>query len=123
MLRLALRLVGWVLLAGAFAAAVIDGARSLADQQLELTSLGRALAATIPSKFALLQPFVVKRAPLLWDPVLINLLYAPTALVLAALALALFYLTRRRVESLELATGGGNKRRRRRERAAEPIRS
>ncbi|THD48090.1 MAG: hypothetical protein E7774_03635 [Bradyrhizobium sp.] len=100
MFRLAFRLFGWVLLAGAFAAAVIDGARSLADQRLELTSLGRALTATIPSKFELVQPFVVKRAPLLWDPVLINMLYAPAALVLAALGLAIFYVTRRRVEAL-----------------------
>ncbi len=100
MFRLAFRLLGWVLLSCAFAAAVIDGARSLADQKLELTSLGRALAAAIPSKFALLQPFVVKRAPLLWDPVLINMLYAPAALVLAALGLAIFYVTRRRVELL-----------------------
>ena len=69
--RFLLRSAGW-LLAGAFAAAVIDGARSLAAQQARVDLDGSRARHAFPSKFVLLQPFVVKRAPLLWDPVLIN---------------------------------------------------
>ena len=100
MIRFALRLVGLALLAGAFAAAVIDGARSLADQKLELTSMGVALATALPSKFELMQAYIVKHAPFLWDPVLIDVLYAPATLDLAVLGAALFYLARRRAVPL-----------------------
>jgi hypothetical protein len=100
LIRFAFRLVGLALLAGAFAAAVIDGARSLADQKLELTSMGVALATALPSKFELMHAYIVKHTPLLWDPVLINVLYAPATLDLAVLGAALFYLARRRAVPL-----------------------
>jgi hypothetical protein len=86
-----------MLLAGAFAAAVIDGARSLAAQQVVLTPMGTALAYAFPSKFPLLQPFVEKRlSPLAWDPVLLDILSAPAFVDMAVLGLALFYLVRPR---------------------------
>ena len=72
MIRFALRLIGLLLLAGAFAAAVIDGARSLADQKIELSSMGTALAYAFPAKFALMHDYVVKKAPMLWDLVVVN---------------------------------------------------
>ena len=97
MIRFLLRFVGLMLLAGAFAAAVIDGARSLAAQQLTLTPMGLALDLAFPTKFPLLQPFVEKRLhPLLWDPVLLVLLSAPAFVVMAALGALVFYLVRRR---------------------------
>ena len=86
-----------MLLAGAFAAAVADGARSLADQRVELTTMGTALAYAFPSKFPLLQPFVEKRLhPLLWDPVLVAILSAPAFVDMAALGFCLFYFVRPR---------------------------
>ena len=100
MFRFTLRLVGLALLAGAFAAAVIDGARSLADQKLELTSMGVALATALPSKFEAMHAYIVKHAAPLWNLVVINVLYAPEALDLALLGAALFYLTRRRTVPL-----------------------
>jgi hypothetical protein len=87
LIRIALRLIALVSLAGAFAAAVIDGARSLADQKIEFTPMGRTLATAFP--------YVSARAPVLWDPVLLKLLYAPAALDLAVLGAALFYLAHR----------------------------
>ncbi len=54
LIRFTLRLVGLALLAGAFAAAVIDGARSLADQKIELYSMGLVIAHAFPAKFALM---------------------------------------------------------------------
>ena len=96
MIRFTLRLVGLLMLAGAFAAAVIDGARSLADQKLEVTSMGWAVAHAFPAKFALMQAYVVKKAPMAWDLLVVNLLYAPATLDLAVFGAVLFYLARRR---------------------------
>ena len=95
MIRIVLRFIALASLAGAFAAAVIDGARSLADQKVELTSMGVALATAAPAKFELMRAYLAKRAPMLWDPVLINVLYAPAALDLAVLGALLFYFARR----------------------------
>jgi hypothetical protein len=96
-IRFLLRFVGLVLLAGAFAGAVIDGARSLAVQQLTLTPMGLALDLAFPNKFPLLQPFVEKRLhPLLWDPVLVSVLSAPAFVDMAVLGLLIFYLVRPR---------------------------
>jgi hypothetical protein len=95
LIRFALRLIALASLAGAFAAAVIDGARSLADQKIELTSMGVVLASVFSAKFELFHAYVVKRAPLLWDSVLVNVLYAPATLDLAVLGAVLFYLARR----------------------------
>ena len=95
MIRFTLRLVGLLLLAGAFAAAVIDGARSLADQKIELSSMGTVLAYASPAKFALMHDYVAKKAPMLWDVVVVNALYAPATLDLAVLGAGLFYLARR----------------------------
>ena len=98
MIRFTLRLVGLALLAGAFAAAVIDGARSLADQKIEFSSMGTVLAYASPAKFALMQAYIVHKAPMLWDVVVVNALYAPAALDLAVLGAGLLYLARRRAD-------------------------
>ena len=96
MLRLLFRLLGLLTLAGAFAAAVIDGARTLADQQLELTPLGATLGFVLRDKFAALPALVGKIHPKLWDPVLLSVLYVPTFLALAILGAALMVFTRGR---------------------------
>jgi hypothetical protein len=98
-LRLLVRTIGLLLLAGAFAAAVFDGARSLADQQLQLTPMGVVLARPFPAKFAQLEPFVrTKLHPFLWDPVLLKILYAPAFLDLAVLGLLFMLVSRPRRE-------------------------
>ena len=53
------------------------------------------LARAFPAKFALMHDYLVKKAPMLWDPVLVNALYAPATLDLAVLGAGLFYLARR----------------------------
>ena len=103
--RFVLRFVALILLAGAFAAAVIDGARSLAAQQLALTPMGTALAYAFPSKFPLLQPFVERRLhPLLWDPVLLAILSAPAFLDMAVIGFFLFYLVRPRAPAIGVSS-------------------
>jgi hypothetical protein len=83
-------------LAGAFAAAVIDGARSLADQKLTLTPLGNALGSQFPAKMAALPALARKIHPLLWDPVLLWVLYRPTFVDLAVLGLVFMLISRSR---------------------------
>ncbi len=95
-LRFVVRLIALGLLAGAFAAAVIDGARSLADQQVVLTSMGQTLGLVIPSRMAILPQQVARLSPWLWDPVLISILYVPAFIDLAVVGLVLMALCRPR---------------------------
>jgi len=96
-IRFVLRFVSVLMLAGAFAAAVIDGARSLADQALEFYSMGWALAHAFPAKFPLLQPFVEKHfGARAWDPVLLDVLSAPACLELLIVGFLLFTVARPR---------------------------
>jgi hypothetical protein len=96
LIRFILRALGLAALALAFAACVIDGARSIADSQLSLTMAGQTAYWAFPNKFPLLQGAVARIHPLLWDPILLNLLKLPTFLVLGIVGLGLFYATRRR---------------------------
>jgi hypothetical protein len=96
-IRIVIRIFAVALLAGAFAAAVIDGARSIAADQLSLTPLGVTAYWAFPNKFPLLQPFIERQIhPLLWDPVLLNILKLPTWLIFGAIGAGLLYLTRKR---------------------------
>lgn len=95
-MRLIGRLIGLALLAGAFAAAVIDGARSIAASRLIVTPLGETLYWAFPNKMPLLQPFIERQLhPFLWNPIL-YVLHAPTWAVLGLLGLALLYALRKR---------------------------
>ena len=97
MFRLIGRFIGLAMLAGAFAAAVIDGARSIAASQLLLTPLGTTLYWAFPNKMPLLQSFVERQIhPLLWNPILYRLLLAPTWAALGVIGAALLYALRQR---------------------------
>jgi hypothetical protein len=98
--RLVGRFIALALLAGAFAAAVIDGARSIAASQLTLTQMGQTLYSAFPGKLAALQSFIQQIYPPLWDPVLLNALRAPTWLLLGLVGGLLFYLLRRRARPI-----------------------
>ena len=95
MLRLLVRALGVLLLAGAFAAAVVDSARSLADQHLTMTPTGLALATIFPTKFELWSKVVQTRLPhFVWDPLRVWILYAPAFLDLGVLGLVFTSLSR-----------------------------
>jgi hypothetical protein len=87
--RFLVRLIGLIALAGAFAAAVMDGARSIANDALSITPLGAALARLAPAKFEQLPALAAKIHPKLWDPVLLDLLYIPAAVALAVVGIVL----------------------------------
>jgi hypothetical protein len=95
MIRFLVRLVAVVLLAGGFAAAIIDGTRSIAANDLMMTSTGDLARTLLPNAFARLQPAAERISPLAWNPVLINVLIVPACLMLALLGLVLLWLVRR----------------------------
>lgn len=94
-MRLLVRFIGVIALAGAFAAAVIDGARWIADGRLTLMSGGAALYWLSPKALGGLQNFVESRfGPWAWDNVLVRALLAPVVLDLVGVSAILFVLSR-----------------------------
>jgi hypothetical protein len=95
--RLFARVLAFLMIAGAFAAAVIDGARSIGADQLSLTPLGTTLFWAMPAKFPLLQPLIERKfGQFAWDHLLFIFLMAPTFVVLALAGALLLYLARGR---------------------------
>lgn len=82
MVRFLLRLLGYLLVAAGFVSLVIDGARSIANSAVQYTPLNLALTTLLGARMDALQPLVERNThPFLWDPVLLNLLMAPAALI------------------------------------------
>jgi len=106
MIRFVVRIVALAALAGAFAALVVDGTRSIAANALLLTSFGSTFVALFPKQFALIEPTVEKHIhPLLWDPVLVHVFLLPTWVVLAVFALILMWLARGRPAKIAIRAG------------------
>jgi hypothetical protein len=107
MARLFLRLAGFAGLAFAFALFVKDATRSIAGGELLLTPFGLDCATLFPTRFAQLQPLIERHLhPLLWDPVMLALLYLPTWAVLAAASALLSYAARPRPVPIGVAGRG-----------------
>lgn len=95
MLRFASRLAGFLLVAAAFVGFVVDGARTIANAELAFTPLGQVLFRLFPEHFPILEPAITRHVhPLLWDPVLLNVLLAPAAVVACILGALLLWLGR-----------------------------
>ena len=94
MLRLLLRFVGLVALAGAFAALIVDGTRSVAAGSPAIYPLGRTLSTLSPSEFVKVQSVIEAHAPLLWDPILVSMLLLPAWVVLGLFGLIVMALAR-----------------------------
>lgn len=90
MIRFLVRLLGYGLVAAGFVALVVDGARSIANSTPMITPLAETLALLLRERYALIQPAVERNVhPLLWDPVLLWVMLAPTALVALGLGFLL----------------------------------
>jgi hypothetical protein len=87
MLRFVFRLLGYLLLAGSFVSAVVDGTRSIAASTLLWTRLGEPLERIAPKAIPSLQNTLSGLHPLLWDPIAVRLLAAPLALALLLLGI------------------------------------
>jgi hypothetical protein len=94
--RFLARFVGLIALAGAFAAALIDGARAVAAGTWAPTSTGAALYALSPNAFQRVQDFVQSRlGDWVWD-MLVRALLAPAFVDLTIVSALLFLVSRRR---------------------------
>ena len=97
MIRFVLRFIGIFLLAGAFVAFVYDGMKTIAGNNIYVTKLGDTWNAVHSTSLQLLQPAIERHvAQWLWDPVVLNILTAPTWLVLAVLGALLILIGRKK---------------------------
>ena len=95
MFRFLLRVCGYLAIAAGFVGLMIDGARSIANSALMLTSLSDLAGRFLGERFLALQPAIERQVhPLLWDPVLVNLLRLPVAALGLALGFWLLWLGR-----------------------------
>jgi hypothetical protein len=101
LIRWLFRVFGLGLLAAAFAAAIIDGARSIGAGRILLTPAGATAFWAAPNRLPLLAPFLEKHgAGFVWDPVIVDILMVPTWAVLAVPGVALLLASRRRARPI-----------------------
>ena len=95
-MRFLARFFGLIALAGAFAAAVIDGARWVVGGTFAPTSTGSAIYWLSPKALASAQSFVESRlGAWAWNDVLVRALLAPAFVALTILSALLFFFSRR----------------------------
>jgi hypothetical protein len=95
-MRFLARFIGLVALAGAFAAATIDGTRWVVNGTFAPTSTGAALYFLSPKALLGLQTLVESRlGDWAWNDVLLRALLAPAFVALTLLSAVLFFLSRR----------------------------
>lgn len=97
MIRFLFRLIGVLCLAAAFILVIYDGTKSIAGDALSLTSV-RALWDLInAASLARLKPLIEPYAHgLLWDPLMLTFLKAPSWSVLGVLGIILILLGRKK---------------------------
>lgn len=95
MIRGLFRLIGLLLLAGAFVFLVYDGARSIADQALRLTRLGEFWNDIHQASQQSFHVAVERIAPWLWTDVVRVVLNQPAWAVMGGIGLLLLLIFRR----------------------------
>lgn len=100
MFRFVFRLLGFLLLAGAFVTFVIDGTRSVAASHLQWVRIGEALDRLSPKSPALLEARLAAWHPALGDPVGTTVLATPLVVVLLVAGVLLVHLTEDRKPSV-----------------------
>jgi hypothetical protein len=97
MIRFLFRLVGLICLAAAFILVIYDGTKSIAANNLFLTSVRTLWDLINAGSLARLKPLIVPYANgYLWDPVMVGFLSAPSWVVLGAVGIVLILLGRRK---------------------------
>lgn len=97
MIRFLLRVIGLFSLAAAFILVIYDGTKSIAGNQVYLTSVNDLWALLSPASLAAMQPLLSPYANgVLWDPVALAFLGAPSWAVLGLLGILCILLGRRR---------------------------
>jgi hypothetical protein len=97
MIRFMFRFLGLLGLAAAFVFVVYDGARSIANHTVDLTTVDRAWNETYSrSAQDVLKPLIAPLASWLWDPVTVTFLHAPIWVVLVVVASLFMVLGRKK---------------------------
>jgi hypothetical protein len=97
MIRFLFRFIGLLLLAGGFVAFVYDGTKTIAGNSVYVTKVGDAWNAIHSTSLQLLQPAIERHvSQWLWDPVVLNILTAPTWLVLGILGVLFILIGRKK---------------------------
>ena len=97
MIRFLFRLIGLIGLAAAFILVIYDGTKSIAGNQLYLTSVRGFWELIHAGSLAKLRPLVEPYAGgILWDPVAIGFLAAPAWAVLGGLGVVFILLGRKK---------------------------
>lgn len=92
MVRFLSRFLGLVFLAGGFVGIVYDGARSIANNAVRLTSVSDLLFALFKDRASALQGAVEGVAPWLWQILVLPLTLAPAAILGLGLGAFLLWL-------------------------------
>ncbi len=95
MFRFVLRLMGFLLLAAAFAAVIVDGTRSIAARQLLPYSFEDTATWMFPTKLAAVRLAFDHGALLALRPLMTGVLSMPTWLITGSLGLLLLFVGRR----------------------------
>lgn len=98
MIRTAFRLIGYIFLALAFIALVLDGVAYLATGEIKFMVAGKTWTDTAPASLNQLQFALQEHLGLVWfwDNVMVWILLQPTAAVITAFGLFFCLLGRRR---------------------------
>lgn len=97
MIRFVFRFFGLICLAAAFVLVIYDGTKSIAGNNLYLTSVRTLWDLINAASLAHLKPLIVPYANgVLWDPVMLAFLAAPSWVVLGVLGIILILLGRKK---------------------------
>jgi|SRR5215470_4226854 len=97
MIRLLLRFIGLICLAAGFILLIYDGTKSIAGNKLFLTSVRTLWELFNAASLAKLEPMIRPYAGgLLWDPVMVAILAAPSWSVLGVLGILFLLLGRKK---------------------------
>jgi hypothetical protein len=97
MIRFFFRFLGLIFLAAAFILVVYDGTKSIAANNFYFTSVRVLWELINASSLTQVQPLIARYAGgVLWDPVMVNLLQAPSWAVLGVIGIVFLLLGRRK---------------------------
>lgn len=107
MIRFVFRFVGLLVLAAGFVALIYDGTKTIAGSQIYFTRLGDTWNAWNSDSLQKLQPLIERYVGhWLWDPVMLNLLSAPTWGVFGVLGILLILIGRKKRRLIGYARNG-----------------
>lgn len=94
-MRFIVRLAGYVLVALGFIAAMVDGARSIANGAVQFTSIGDGLQSLLHERYAAFGPAIARNVhPWLADPAFVETMRAPVAAAALLIGFGLLWLAR-----------------------------